>query len=191
MGESKSTPHNINIHWYDGTKNRPGSNGTYIVRLSQANRDSLKVKDGAYLKISYKNMSVLGCLSVDTKLEDDQLRLDQTLRMAINLKGYLQSAEGKTEKGMYVDDPIKVQPSNFAGPNRFSRLLNQQYLICVIHHALETDMEKPTIVRLTPYSLEALGVEAGDKVLLNSDVGRVTVRCLSRSEEHTSELQSH
>ena len=189
MGEPNSTPHNIKIHWYDGTKDRPGSSGTYIVRLSQANRDSLNVKDGAYLKISYKEASVLGCLSVDKDLEDDQLLLDQTLRMAINLKGYLQSAEGKTEKGIYVDDPIEIQPSKeFAGPNRLSRLLNQQYLICVVHHALETDMEKPTIVRLTPYSLEALGVEPGDKVLLISDVGRVTVRCLSLNEKDVETL---
>jgi len=178
MTTSNATSHTLEFHVYDGTNDRPGSRGTYIVRLSKANQESLKVSNGDYLKVQFRNASVLACLSVDPNLEDDRILLDQTLRMAINLKGFLQSAEDKAPKVVEKHEPIIVQPSSFTGPNWLERVLKQQYLVCVIHYALSTDMEKPTIVRLAKSSIETLGIEPGDKVQLNSGYGCVTVRCL-------------
>ena len=188
MNTSKETTPLLKFYEYDGTNKRPGSRGTYIVRLSKANQEKLKVSDGAYLHVGFGNASVLACLSVDETLNDDRILLDQTLRMAISLKGFLQSTQDKAPKVVAEDQPIIVQPSNFTGPNWLERMLKQQYLVCVIHYALSTDMEKPTIVRLAKSSIETLGIEPGDKVQLNSGYGCVTVRCLCLPESEEAKL---
>lgn len=68
------------------TEDRPGSEGTYIARLSNKNRRCLNVGERAYLRISYGKASVLACLSVDPNLDNNTIRLDQTLRQALCLK---------------------------------------------------------------------------------------------------------
>lgn len=166
------------------TKHRPGSEGTYIVRLSPDNvrRLKLKVRNGAYLKVSYGKASVLACLSVDCDLPNDTIRIDQTLRTAICLEKIMQGP-GKREL-VYSPDgrsdleyPIVIRRSNFRGPSPLAKLLKQQYLICVVHHALPTDMETP-LARLTTLAMEAIGIQPGDKVWLIGDNGRKKIRCL-------------
>ena len=122
------------------TSERPGSKGTYIVRLSRANTRRLKVGNRAYLKVSYGEASVLACLSVDAGLDDETIRMDQTLRTAICLEKIMQGSAAK--ELVYSSDidgalkhPVVIERSAFRGPTRLSRLVKQQYLICLVHAA--------------------------------------------------------
>ena len=169
------------------TSHRPGSKGTYIVRLSAANRRLLKVRNGAYLKVSYGNALVLACLSVDDELNDTTIRMDQTLRTAICLEKIMQG-KGKKEL-LYtpggdgdLSHPIVIQRSNFRGPTLLARRLKQQYLICLVHHATPRDMET-SIARLTKQSMDVVGIQPGDKVLLISETRRRSLRCLPLDPE--------
>ena len=169
------------------TSHRPGAKGTYIVRLSRANRQWLKARNGAYLKVSYGKASVLACLSVDDELNDTTIRMDQTLRTAICVEKVM-TGKGKKEL-LYtpggdgdLSHPIVIQRSNFRGPTLLARQLKQQYLICLLHHAIPTDMETP-IARLTKQSMEVVGIQPGDKVLLISEKRRRSLRCLPLDPE--------
>ena len=44
MNNSDVTKQTLEFRLYDATNERPGSRGTYIARLSNANREKLKVK---------------------------------------------------------------------------------------------------------------------------------------------------
>ena len=164
------------------TRLRPGSKGTYIVRLSRANGKQLKVKNGAYLRVSYGKASVLACFSIDDELDNNIIRTDQTLRTAICLEKIMQGSAkkkliygpGRTES---LTDPIIVERSRFCGPTALARLVKQQYLVCLVHHAIPRDMETP-LARLTKQSMEVVGIQSGDKVLLISETNRKSLRCL-------------
>lgn len=165
------------------TSHRPGSEGTYIVRLSPGNMARLNVGNKAYLKVSYGEASVLACLSVDENLDDETIHMDQTLRTAICLEPIMQGR--KKRELVYCSGgagdlsyPIVVQRSQFRGPTPVAKLLKQQYLICLVHHAMSEDMEKP-IGRLTNNSMEAIGIQPGDKILLISETRRKSMRCLA------------
>ena len=137
------------------TQYRPDSEGTYIVRLSPNNRTRLKVRNKSYLKVSYGEASTLACLIVDKSLNDDDIiRMDQTVRTAIGLDKMMQGSDAKKSyfQDRILPQPIIIEPSNFPGPGLLGRLLKQQYLICIIHHALPTDMEPP-IARLKRSSM--------------------------------------
>jgi hypothetical protein len=187
--------HSIHLTQVTATSERPGSKGTYIVRLSPANRRKLKVKNGAYLDVSYGDASVPACLSVDDELDDNTIRTDQTIRTAIHLDKILQGSG----KATLVHDPtgsgdlthpIVVQPSSFRGPSLLNRLLKQQYLMCVVHHALPEDMEKP-IARLTTDSMAVIGVESGSKILLVGSNGKTRpMRCLAIGDGQRLPVQS-
>lgn len=167
------------------TKDRPGSEGTYIVRLSPTNRRRLGVRDGAYLKVSYGKASVLACLSEDSTQNDETIRIDQTLRHAICLQKIMQEGEELVyEPGGNgsLKHPIAIHRSDFPGPNLLARMLKQQYLICILHHAIPRDMETP-IARLTKQSMEVVGIQPGDKVLLFSEKRRRSLRCLPLDPE--------
>jgi len=165
------------------TDTRPGSEGTYIVRLSQANSERLKAGNGDYLRVRYGNGSVMACLSVDVKSDDDEtIRMDQTLRTAIGLATIMQGPEKKEliyspDWGGDLKYPIVIQRAKFGGPNRLTRTLRQQYLICVVHHAMATDMETP-LVRLAARAMQVLGIEPGDRVRLINGERHKTLRCL-------------
>ena len=94
--KTEISPINLTRVWR--TNERPGSKGTYIVRLSKNDRERLKAKDGDYLKVSYGAASVLACLSEDSNLPDRTIRIDQTLRTAICLKKVMQSSDEDDEK---------------------------------------------------------------------------------------------
>jgi hypothetical protein len=165
------------------TEHRPGSKGTYIVRLSPDNMRRLKVRNGAYLNINYGEASVLACLRVKEDLDDNTILMDQTLRHAICLKGFMQEAE-KENVLIYnpdgdgdLSDPIVIRRSHFRGPTPFAKLIKQQYLICIVHQATTRDMETP-LARLTTEAMGVLGIERGDKVLLISENRRRILRCL-------------
>ena len=165
------------------TSHRPGSDGTYIVRLSPGNLARLKLRNKAYLKVSYGEASVLACLSVDETLDDETIHMDQILRTAICLEPIMQGTKKREllyhpGGGGDLSCPIVVQGSRFRGPTPLARLLKQQYLICLVHHAMSEDMEKP-ITRLTNNSMEAIGIRPRDKVLLISQEGRKSMRCLA------------
>ncbi len=74
--------------------------------------------------------------------------------------------------------PIAIQRANFSGPNPITRLFKQQYLICIVHHAMGLDMETPH-VRLTAQAIQVLGIQPSDKVVLISDKGHKKRRCLT------------
>lgn len=167
---------------------RPGSEGTYIVRLSQSNSKRLKARNATYLQVRYGNGSVMAYLSIDGSMDDAEMvrdetvRVDQTLRTAIGLEPIMQGSEKK--ELIYSPDgdgdlkyPIVIQRAKFRGPGWITRLLKQQYLICVVHHAMSTDMETP-LVRLTTRAMQVLGIEPGDKVRLINNERHKTVRCL-------------
>ena len=164
------------------TSYRPGAEGTYIVRLSSTNQDRLRVGNGAYLNVSYGKASVLARLSVDKDLDDKTIRIDQTLRTALCLEKIMQGLRGKKElvyrlKGRgALKLPVVIQGSNFPGPTLLARLVKQQYLICIVHHALPTDMETP-LARLSKSAMDAIGIQPGDKVLLISETARKALRC--------------
>jgi hypothetical protein len=167
------------------TDKRPGSEGTYIVRLSRANVRQLKIRNGAYLKVSYGEASVIACLSVDETLDEETIRIDQTLRTALYLERVMQGSREKElvytpDKRGNLAHPIIIQRSKFRGPSVLARLVKQQYLICTVHIAMAEDMEKP-IVRLPEDSMKVIGIQPGDKVLLISEKGRkrVRLRCLA------------
>lgn len=99
-----------------------------------------KVRNGAYLKVSYGEASVLACLSDDPGLDDETIRMDQTLRTAICLEKIMQGSAAK--ELVYSSDidgalkhPVVIERSAFRGPTRLSRLVKQQYLICLVHAA--------------------------------------------------------
>ncbi|MEE9522436.1 MAG: hypothetical protein V3W05_06490 [candidate division NC10 bacterium] len=169
------------------TSDRPGSEGTYIVRLSPANVRQLNLAHGVYLKLSYGQASVLACLSVDNKLDDETIRMDQTLRTAICLEPIMQGTKKKElvyrpGDGGELSSPIIVQSSAFHGPTLLAKLLKHQYLMCLVHHAMSEDMEKP-IARLTNKSMEVISIDPGDKVLLIGENRRKSMRCLALDPE--------
>jgi len=167
------------------TGERPGSEGTYIVRLSRENVRRLKARNGVYLKVSQGEASVLARLSVDETLDQETIRIDQTLRTALCLERIMQGP-GKKELVYNPDGsgdlayPIVIQRSRFRGPSLLARLVKQQYLICRVHNAMTRDMEKP-IARLKEDSMKVIGVQPGEKVLLISENSRkrVRLRCLA------------
>lgn len=168
------------------TEDRPRSEGSYIVRLSPANAKRLKARNGVYLRVSYGKASVLGCLSIDEKLDDETVRIDQTLRHAIGLQKTMQENEElaySADASGPLKQPIAVCGSGFRGPSLLAKLCKQQYLVSIVHHAIARDMEKP-IVRLTAESMEVIGIQPGDKVSLIAASGRkVSVRCLALGAE--------
>ena len=169
------------------TSERPGSKGTYIVRLSRANTRRLKARNGAYLKVSYGEASVLACLSDDPGLDDETIRMDQTLRTAICLEKIMQGSAAKElvyspDAARDLEEPIRIERSAFRGPTLLARLVKQQYLICLVHQALSMDMETP-IARLTNSSMEVIGIQSGDKILLISEKNRKPLRCLPLDTE--------
>ncbi|MFC1585211.1 hypothetical protein ACFL5V_06675 [Fibrobacterota bacterium] len=130
------------------TAERPGSEGTYIIRLSPGNLKKLSIANGSYVRISYGTASVLGCTSVDDQLDEHTLRMDQTLRQAVWLEKIMQGKgkkelEYKPDGSGDIEHPVSVRPSAFKGPTLLARLLKQQYLMCLIHHAMSRDSEKP------------------------------------------------
>ncbi len=174
------------------TSHRPGAKGTYIVRLSCANRQRLKARNGAYLKVSYGKASVLARLSVDDELNGTTIRMDQTLRTAICLEKIM---TGLAKKELVynpggdgdLSHPIVIQRSNFRGPTLLARRLKQQYLICLVHHAIPRDMETP-IARLTKQSMDVVGIQPGDKVLLISETRCRSLRCLPLDPKTETQL---
>ena len=168
------------------TSNRPRSEGTYIVRLSLANKQQLRARNGAYLKVSYGNASVLASLSVDKELDDETIRMDQTLRTAICLEKVMGEEELVYRPGAKgsLENKILIERSSFPGPTLLARLVKQQYLICVVHHAIPRDMETP-LARLTKQSMQVIGIQPGDKVLLisSSEKKWKRLRCLPLEEE--------
>lgn len=143
----------------------------------------LKAKKRPYLKVSYGKASVLARPSVDDELDDQTIRMDQTLRTAICLEKIMQGTGAKREL-LYTEDgsgslnlPVTVQRSNFGGPSVFARLLKQQYLVCLVHHAKPRDMETP-IARLSKQSMGVIGIQPGDKVKLISETCQKSLRCL-------------
>lgn len=173
------------------TTHRPHSEGTYIVRLSPRNKKRLKVWNNAYLSISFGRVSVLARLSVDTDLDDQTIRMDQTLRTALGLDKIMQGSADKesTPEDESLGQSISIQAANFRGPSFLSTVLKQQYLVCIIHHALPIDMETP-IARLKKSSMEAIGIESGDKVWLISDFGCQAIRCLPFDDQVRLPLDS-
>ena len=170
------------------TDTRPGSEGTYIVRLSQANSKRLKARNGNYLRIRYGNNSVMACLSVDDKLDDNEtirnetIRMDQTLRTALGLTTIMQGPKKKEliyspAGGGDLKYPIVIRRERFKGPNWLTKTLRQQYLVCVVHHAMAADMETP-LVRLAMRAMQVLGIEPGDRVRLINGEHHKTLRCL-------------
>ena len=167
------------------TGKRPGSEGTYIVRLSPENVRRLKARNGVYLKVSYGEASVLARLSVDETLDEETIRIDQTLRTALYLERVMQGSRKKElvynpDESGDLAHPIVIQRSKFRGPSMLARLVKQQYLICRVHNAMTRDMEKP-IARLKEDAMKVIGVQPGDKVLLISGKShkRVRLRCLA------------
>ncbi len=187
----------ITLTQVTATSERPGSTGTYIVRLSPANQRKLRVRNGAYLDVSYGDASVTACLSVDPDLDDSTIKTDQTIRTAIHLEKILQGSTKSTlvhypagGGGGDLPHPIVVRRSAFRGPSLLNRLLKQQYLMCFVHHALPEDMEKP-IARLAENSMAVISVEAGDKILLIGSNGKKrSIRCLRLEDSERLPLQS-
>ena len=174
------------------TRERPGSEGTYIVRISTQSLEKLAVADGSYVRIHYGKASVLGCVKVDAHLADDMLRLDQTLRTAIGLDRIMQGSGDREDLAndcRILVHPIYVTASTFKGPGWLSRLIKHQYLVCFIHHALPEDMETP-LVRLPKTAMDVLGIQAGGKVLLCSEENTVRLRCLLLDSRTTMPLES-
>ena len=118
--------------------------------------------------------------------------MDQTLRTALGLEKIMQG-QGKTELVYRPDQngdlsaPIVVQRSSFRGRHWLARLIKQQYLICIVHHSLAEDMEKP-LVRLSHDALEVIGIKSGDKVWVISEKGRKSVRCLALNRDDSLPL---
>lgn len=164
------------------TGKRPGSRGTYIVRLCPENQKILNVKNGDYLRVSYGNAAVLARLSVDKESHaSDTIWIDQTLRFAIGLPKFLEPGQKdwiyNPEDDASLAQPVSVQRSEFQ-PSWLGKAVKQEYIVCILHHALPTDMES-TIARLRQEAMEILGIEEGDKVILISDNGRTkSIRCL-------------
>ena len=174
------------------TRTRPNAQGIYIVKFSSQNRDYLGVKDGDYVRIIYGKAFVLGCLRVDDDLDHGLVQMDQTLRTAIGLDRIMQGSgdfESHDKESRTLKHPIKVQASNFSGPSVLARVIKQQYLVCMVHHALPEDMEA-SLVRVPQSSMDVLGIESGDKVLLGSEGGSVQVRCLVLKSEPCLPLKS-
>ena len=183
----KLEPKTVEFIKLGSTIERPNAQGIYIVRFSPKKRDELGVRDGDYVRITYGNVSVLGCLRVDENIDNELIRMDQTLRTAIALDRIMQGSggrEGCQKDSRILEKPIKVQDSRFPGPNWLARLIKQQYLVCMVHHASPEDMEA-SLVRLPQASMEVLGIDAGDKVLLESEGSSFRMRCLVlKSEIH-------
>ncbi len=173
----------IDCHRVRPTRTRPGSRGTFIARLSPRNAGTLGAWDGTYLNVTYNQASVLACLSVDHTLDNDTVSLDQTLRQAICLEKIMQGLGIKElvydpDEQIALEYPVRIRRSRFTGPSFLARMLKQQYQVCIIHHAMIQDMETP-IARMTPRSMEVIGIQPGDKVKLIGEKGSKSIRCLS------------
>lgn len=174
------------------TYDRPGSQGTYIVRLSRANSRRLVAENGAYLEVGYGTASVLACLSIDDSLDDETILMDQTIRMAICLG---KSIQNKNEMVFNPDGagglshPIAIRRWRFGRPRLMSRLFKQQYLVCLVHHALAVDMEKP-IVRINENAMDVINLGKRDRVFLMSEDARTSVRCLPLPSEIRLPMES-
>lgn len=176
------------------TDKRPGSEGTFIVRLTRARSRQLRMKNGQYARVRYGNSSVTACLSIDDELADDEtIRMDQTLRTAIGLEPMMQRPD--REELVYrpygagdLKFPINVQKSEFKGPGLLTRTLKQQYLVCTVHNAMVWDMENP-IVRMAEWAMQSLGLEPGDQVCLINENHHLSMRCLPLDTKHQLPLR--
>ncbi len=92
------------------------------------------------------------------------------------------------ERSGALHHPIAIQRSDFPGPSWIARRVKQEYIVCILHHALSTDMETP-IARLREEAMDILGIQKGDKVLLISENGRTKkIRCLPLDPAVASQL---
>ncbi len=179
------------------TSERPDSEGTYIVRLTPDKSQELKAKKKEYLRVRYGNNSVLARLSVDVdnKIKNDEtILMDQTIRTAIGLTSIMQG-RGKKKlsyrkgKNSQLKYPINVQRAEFKGPSRFTKMLRQQYLICIVHNSMVSDMETP-LVRLRERAMQVLGVKPGDRVRLINGEHMTNLRCLPLDPKEQLPLKS-
>ena len=179
------------------TSTRPHSKGTYIVRLTQAISRELKAKNKEYLRVRYGNNAVIARLSVDDEIKNNQtICMDQTIRTAIGLAPMMQGVNtdktelfyrpGKKSDLMY---PIDVQRAKFKKPNFLTRMLGQQYLICIAHNAMAADMETQ-LVRLTEQAMQILGIKPGDRVRLINGERVIKLRCLPLDPKYQLPLKA-
>lgn len=177
------------------TGKRPHSKGTYIVRLTQAISQELKAKNKEYLRVRYGNNAVIARLSVDGEMKNNQtICMDQTIRTAIGLTPIMQGRSKKEllyRKGMksQLKYPIDIQRAKFKKPNFLTKMLGQQYLICIAHNAMAADMETQ-LVRLTERAMQVLGIKPGDRVRMINGERVIKLRCLPLDPEYQLPLKS-
>ena len=174
------------------TERRTGAAGTYVVQISLHNQRRLHARAGQYVRVTHGEAWVHACLQIDPELDDDSIRIDQTLRMALALKRFLpgdQSLEyvpesdelagyPETKEERHLEHPVVVFRSRFRGPGLLARWLRQQYLVCAVHYSQPQDMEKP-IARVSEDSLDVLGIDEGDKVQIVGERRTLPLRCLA------------
>ncbi|MCH8989638.1 MAG: hypothetical protein IIA92_12635 [Chloroflexi bacterium] len=182
----------VQCNLVEPTAERPGSAGTYIVRLSPGNRQRLGIRNNRYVKVSYRLCSVLAKLIEHSGLDSETIMIDQTLRHAIGLERIMQGSGSRVlmfnpDGGGDLSCPVMVQRTDFRGPDLTARALKQQYLVCRVHNAMTSDMETP-IARLTKDAMDVIGIQPGEKIRLVGEENRLGIRCLALDSEINKKL---
>jgi len=141
---------------------RLGARGDYIVEMREETRRGLKL--GKYALVAHEFLGHEGTIKfvaygrvlIDNSLEEDCVKIDQTLRDAVRLS---------------VGDKVALYRLQLSITQRtilfLRRLFSARSIWAYVYQAYPRDMEK-NICRLSPEAREVLGVSQGDWLRLES-----------------------
>ncbi len=162
MSKTKTT----NMDYYfniRGTEDRTGSKYNYIICVNE----SLRKRLGKFAIVVHQNknysvpLRAYGRVLVNNSLKDDEVMLDQTLRIAIGISYNNDSFHGFEEKVKLY--PLKISLINQI-KNFVASIFAVRYIYCRYNVPNIIDAEK-NLIRIPADAFDLLGCKSGDTVI--------------------------
>lgn len=175
----------------NGTNKRNSPKGHFLVQLSEEDIKACKLKSNRNVIITHDTgeievvdgeeksieINVLARLHKCSEIkEEGTIRLDQTIRAAIGVNK-------KTDETERHEVSIDKVPKNRNRPiSEWLFSFGRQRSIARVLMATFTDMEV-NICRIRETTMECIGIENGDKIVIESTTKRIKIRALNLSEQ--------
>ena len=178
------------------TEARPEYSITHIIQVNSKNMRRLGIKKGDYVEIinaqiiefrirgqiKKKQLSIIGRVGPpDDTLADDEVRVDQTLRVAIGLPPLPILEEGIRRGNIWKVIIKKIKKKNF-----LSELLNkflpaQEQVVRI--HPVDVPHAEKGVCLIDRATMKLIGVSEGDFVILERGSKSILLRALELTEE--------
>jgi len=165
-----------------GTTDRLNTDGFFIVQLNPADikKENLHANNDIIVsnEVNGFTFKVKARLQAYSKVEVGTICLDQKIRMAIGVDNKMGAVTLETSGGI-LENPRPC----------YEQFFGKQLNVLRVRKATFTDMEI-NVCRLPDVVMKSIGVEEGDRIIVESTKRRIQIRALELTEEiHASRIK--